>query len=96
MIHVEGPDVRCGKASGKILIEEAANAVFAVYETLRKDTIKPEKIKDVDLMKYILTEIGRRLAHLEAKKIDPVDADKRIDPEDIIDRVFGDLLDKDD
>lgn len=96
MIHVEGPDVQCGKASGTKLIEEAANAVFAVYETLRQDTIKPEKIKDVDLMEYILTEIGRRLAHLEAKRIGPVDADKSIDPDDIIDRIFGDLLDKDD
>lgn len=94
MIHVEGPDVRCGKASGKTLIEEAANAVFAVYETLRQDTGKPEGIKDLDLMKHILTEIGRRLAHLEATSFGPVDADKSIDPEDIIDRFFGDLLDK--
>lgn len=96
MIHVEGPDVRCGKASGKTLIEEAANAVFAVYETLRKAKTKPEEINDVDLMKYILTKIGRRLAHLEAKDFGQVDEDKRIDPEDIIDRFFGDLLDKED
>lgn len=94
MIHVEGPDVKCGKASGNTLIKEAANAVFAVYETLRQYNTKPEEIKDLDLMEYILTKIGSRLAHLEAKRIGPEDADKSIDPDDIIDRFFGDLLDK--
>lgn len=97
MIHVEGPDVKCGKANGNDLIMEATNAVYAVYRTL-KDTMKgDEGFDENQLMIYILTQIGRRLGQLDARNIGPINvrADSKIDPEDIIDRLFGDLFDKD-
>lgn len=97
MIHVEGPDAKCGKASGKTLIEEAANAVYAVYRTLKDAMKNDEGFSDRALMIYILEEIGHRLGALDAANIGPTKIEKSdIDPEDIIDRFFGDLLDKED
>lgn len=90
MIHVEGWDVKCGKASGSKLIEEASCAVFAVYETLRNNDGKPEGVSDMDLMCFVLRQIGKNMAHMEAVKF----KDSKEDPEELLKRVFGDLLDK--
>lgn len=90
MIHVEGGDVTCGNASGSTLVDEAANAVFAVYEVL-KDDIKLKGKNETDVMKFVLTQIGRRLAHLQAVT---VEKEPKIESDDSIDRLFGDLLDK--
>lgn len=69
MIHVEGGDVKCGNATGSTLVDEAANAVFAVYEVL-KDDIKLKGHDEADVMKFVLTSIGRRLAHLHAVTVE--------------------------
>ncbi len=92
MIHVEGYDVRCGRASGSKLIEEASCAVFAVYETLRDKAGRPEGASEMDIMCYVLSQIGKNMAHMQATTL----KDSKEDPEELLKRVFGDLLDKED
>lgn len=92
MIHVEDWDVKCGRASGSKLIEEASCAVFAVYETLRNHGGRPEGASDMDIMCYVLSQIGKNMAHMQAVKF----KDSKQDPEELLKRVFGDLLDKED
>lgn len=92
MIHVEGHDVQCGRASASKLIEEASCAVFAVYETLRNNCGKPEGVSDMDIMCYILSQIGNNMAHMQATRF----KGSKEDPEELLKRVFGDLLDKED
>lgn len=89
MIHVEGANVKCGRASGSKLIEEASCAVFAVYETLRKNAGRPEGASDMDIMCYILSQIVINMAHMQTTF-----KGSKEDPEELLKRVFDDLLDK--
>lgn len=93
MIHVEGDDVSCGKATGLKLIKEASCAVFAVYETLRNDSDRPEGVSDTDLMIFILGQIGKNMAHMQASTFED---SRKEDSEELLKRVFGDLLDRED
>lgn len=97
MIHVEGHDVKCGKANGLTLIEEAGNAVIAVIETLVKET--PEEISREDITLFVLRQLGRQVGHFQAHGGDVITVCEEMpkrneDRDDFLNRLFGDLLDK--
>lgn len=91
MIHVEDSDVKVGNATGAQLIEEASKAVYGVFLTLKQDM--PENISEHDLMVYLLTNVGRNLAHMGgAFKTEKILEGKPDNPEDFMNKVFGDLF----
>lgn len=97
MIHVEGRDVKCGKANGPTLIEEAGNAVIAVIETLAHEA--PEGISREDITLFVLRRLGRQIGHFQAHGVDVITACEEMpkgneDRDDFLNRLFGDLLDK--
>lgn len=97
MIHVEGHDVKCGKANGPTLIEEAGNAVIAVIEALVKET--PEEISREDITLLVLRQLGRQVGHFQAHGVDEITVCEEMpkgneNRDDFLNRLFGDLLDK--
>ena len=97
MIHVEGHAVKCGMSSGLNLIEEAGNAVIAVIETLVHET--PEGISREDITLYVLKCLGRQVGQFQAHGVDDITACEEMpkgneDRDDFLNRLFGDLLDK--
>ena len=97
MIHVEGHDVKCGMPNGLNLIEEAGNAVIAVIETLAHEA--PEGISREDITLYVLGQLGRQIGHFQAHGVDEITACEELSKEnesrdDFLNRLFGDLLDK--
>lgn len=78
-----------GKASGEVLLEEASKAVYGVYLTLKK--AKRKDTTDEELMMFILAEVGKNIAHMESHYIGKLEG-KPDDPEDFINKVFGDLF----
>lgn len=97
MIHVEGHDVKCGKANGPTLIEEAGNAVIAVIETLAHEA--PEGISREDITLFVLRHLGHQIGHFQAHGVDDITACEEMSKEnesrdDFLNRLFGDLLDK--
>lgn len=97
MIHVEGHDVKCGMSNGLNLIEEAGNAVIAVIETLAHEA--PEGISREDITLYVLTQLGRQIGHFQTHGVDVIEAGKIFSKEnesrdDFLNRLFGDLLEK--
>lgn len=97
MIHVEGPDVKCGNANGLTLIEEAGNAVIAVIETLAQEA--PEGISRKDTTLFVLRRLGRQIGHFQAHGVDDITVCEEMpkgneNRDDFLNRLFGDLLDK--
>lgn len=97
MIHVEGHAVKCGMSNGLNLIEEAGNAVIAVIETLAHEA--PEGISREDITLYVLKQLGRQVGHFQAHGVDAITACEEMPEEnesrdDFLNRLFGDLLDK--
>lgn len=90
MIEVNGEEVKVGKASGNQLLDEAARAIHGVFLTLKKNLYLPAEVSDKQLMIFVLSEVGKRLARVDSDSVK--DFSVINDKSDSFDKIFGDLF----